>query len=435
MGVFFYWHLLPFDKNPEPTYKILAKSTDSLFALIEIMSSTSESKSQVLSPYDSQFSPEQRTIKTMVVNRKSSSNLAALLELMPTDKGKEITTRVVRSLQKGPYLWDPWILNDGDVYRLFYLMAPKPVPPLNFWSKGTIYGAVSKDLQNWKFTGIVLEPEPSNTWEAGRILAGSTYKEDGIYYLFYSASGAGDTLKNERIGIATSTDALNWKRYSSNPLFSEKVRSRWYGTQKDTGHFHWRDPYVVKDYRTSKYYMFISAYLKDESLNPYQGCIGLAIADTITGPYELLPPVASPSVSEIEDWPFLEMERPQIIYRNGKYYLFFSCWPSYLNPKWIEKLGAKQVRENQMLDVVLFWFVSDHIGGPYKPAVDIPIVKGSGKTGMYGTNFFPIPGNLEEFMAIGWYHRLSSIQVSQRFKAYFKEESIEIRRNWGGICK
>lgn len=364
-----------------------------------------------------------------MVTSKSRSNIAALLEFMPPSKGKEITTRVLRSFQKGPNLWDPWILKDGDVYRLFYLMAPKPVPPANFWSQGTIYGAISVDLQNWKSTGIVLEPDPSNPWESGRILAGSTYKEDGIYYLFYSASGPGETLKNEKIGIATSTDGLNWKRYSPNPLFSEDERSRWYGPQKDTGHFHWRDPYIVKDYSSGKYYMFITTYLKDGSPDRYQGCVALAVADKITGPYELLPPVAGPTVSDIEDWPFLEMERPQVIYRNGKYYLFFSCWSSNLNPKWLENLPPEQIRKNRIHNTVLFCLISDNISGPYKLAVDLPIVRGSGKTGMYGTNFFPIPDNPEEFMAIGWYHNVSSLEVSQRFKARFTDQSIEITPN------
>ena len=40
--------------------------------------------------------------------------------------------------------------------------------------------AISQDMMNWQPLGIVLAPNPNNSWEAGRILAGRTYQENGF---------------------------------------------------------------------------------------------------------------------------------------------------------------------------------------------------------------------------------------------------------------
>jgi len=84
--------------------------------------------------------------------------------------------------------WDPWLLKDDDHYRLFYLSGNPDQDPL--WKTGWIGGAVSSDLKHWQNQGPVLEPSPEQPWESGRIFAGNCYKEDGHYYLFYSAASA-----------------------------------------------------------------------------------------------------------------------------------------------------------------------------------------------------------------------------------------------------
>ena len=128
----------------------------------------------------------------------------------------ETVTGILRSLRRGePMIWDPWILKDGDVYRMFYLKGIEGQTP--WWTVSKLCGAISPDLHQWQDLGTILEPEPANDWESGRIFAGCTYKEDGIYYLFYSAAGKPEPhLKNEAIGLATSRDGLHFFRYSNN---------------------------------------------------------------------------------------------------------------------------------------------------------------------------------------------------------------------------
>lgn len=322
-------------------------------------------------------------------------------------------TGILRSLRRGkPMIWDPWILKDDDVYRMFYLKGLEGQNP--WWTVSNICGAVSTDMHQWQDLGSILEPDPANNWESGRICAGCTYKEDNIYYLFYSAGGKEEPhLKNEAIGLATSRDGLHFSRTSKNYLLKPDEDDPWYGRSNWTGHFHWRDPYIFKDDQTGNYYMFICASSKVPG--NFQGCVGLAVADKVSGPYNLLPPAVEAPTNGEENWPYYHMERPQVIYKDGKYHLFFSCFKMLMNPKWLQELNHRRITNSS-----LYWYISDHITGPYKPVNnDEFIVKGSEKTGMYGTNFLQV-STPEEFIAYGWYHRLHALAVSQAFRVNWK---------------
>ena len=342
------------------------------------------------------------------------------IESLPV--GKQFIINTLRLPQGDKFYWDPWILKDGDVYRLFYLVGSTKADP--FWKEGKIYGAISTDMKQWKELGIILESDPATAWESGRMLAGSTYKEDGVYYLFYSAAGKDMAIGYEEIALATSLDGLHWQR-SSPPeqLFSNlEERELWYGNYA-TNDFYWRDPYIVKDSQSGKYYMFICTYVKEVEVGGFGGCIGLAEADTIAGPYKLLPPIVAPAVDETKEWPYHHLERAQVIYKNGKYHLFFSCWLYMMNPEWIQKVGKANLTDSS-----LYYYVSDSITGPYKPSGEKPIVRGSETTGLYGINFFPAPDKPEEFIAYGWYRYLYTIKISPSlFRVYWNNNLIEIR--------
>jgi beta-fructofuranosidase len=333
----------------------------------------------------------------------------------------ETVTGILRSLRRGePMNWDPWILKDGNVYRLFYLRGLEGQNP--WWTVSKICGAISTDLKHWQDLGTLLEPEPANYWESARIFAGCTYKENGIYYLFYSAGGK-EGIHIEAIGLATSRDGLHFSRYSNNYLLKPDDDDTWYGRCNCTEPFHWRDPYIFKDDKTGSYYMFICASAKTSG--NFQGCIGLAVADKISGPYKLLPPAVKVPVDAAEEWPYYHMERPQVIYRDGKYHLFFSCFKMFMNPKWLQKVNSKRVTNSS-----LYWYISDSIEGPYQPVNNNNfIVRGSEKTGMYGTNFLQVSSEPEEFVAYGWYHRLHTLGVSQAFAAIWKNTSNPLDSN------
>ncbi|MBW4506245.1 MAG: glycoside hydrolase family 68 protein [Scytonematopsis contorta HA4267-MV1] len=359
----------------------------------------------------------------MKFNNELYQGMARLVDFLP--KAKEKVRKILFSAWGSYPSWDPWILKDGDIYRLFYLVGPRD--SVTWWIEGTIHGAISKDMKSWKNIGIVLDADPNNAWESGRMLAGCARKEDGVNYLFYSAAGQGEEIMNEGIGLATSLDGLHWERHSNKQLVKSDCEHLWYGRFKRQmgerifDHHQWRDPYVVKDSQSGKYYMFICAYLNQGGEGLFRGCVGVAVADNIAGPYELLPPAAAPFVEGTKESPFYEMERPQVIYRNGKYHLFFSCWTTWLNPKWLEKVGTDNITDSS-----LYWYVSDSITGPFEPVSEKPIVTGSEKTGIYGTNFFPAPDNPEEFIAYGWYYRRMTLATAAVHQVRWDNDSIEI---------
>jgi beta-fructofuranosidase len=359
----------------------------------------------------------------MKFNNKLYQGTTQLLDFLP--RGRKKARKILFTLWKSHPSWDPWLLKDGDIYRLFYLVGPRESD--TWWLDGTIYGAISTDMKLWEDIGIVLDVEPENAWESGRMFAGCAYKEDDVYYLFYSAAGKGVEIMNEGIGLATSVDGLHWQRCSTCELVKPNENNRWYGRYKrvvdknEYDYFQWRDPYIIKDHKTGSYYMFICAALKEGGEGIYRGCLGLAVADKISGPYELLPPAAIPVVEGTKESPYYELERPQVIYKDGKYHLFFSCWTFWLNPKWVQKVGKDKITDSSV-----YWYVSDHITGPFKPVNDKPVVEGSERTGIYGTNFFPAPDNPEEFIAYGWYYKRMTLAISPQVRVRWNNNSIEI---------
>ena len=127
----------------------------------------------------------------------------------------------------------------------------------------------------------------------------------------------------------------------------------------------------------------------------------------------------------VEDWPYYHLERPQVIYKNGKYYLFYSYFKMLMNPKWLQKVKHKRVTNSS-----LHCYISDRIDGAYEPInQDDLIVKWSEKTGMYGTNFLKTSTEPEEFIAYGWYHRLHALAISPTFRVIWKNKEPQIQPN------
>ena len=64
------------------------------------------------------------------------------------------------------FVWDYWILKEGDDYHLFHLQAPRSLGDPDKRHYGTSVGhAVSKDLTNWTILTEALFPDPENPHE------------------------------------------------------------------------------------------------------------------------------------------------------------------------------------------------------------------------------------------------------------------------------
>ncbi|PPJ63785.1 tetratricopeptide repeat protein [Cuspidothrix issatschenkoi] len=363
-------------------------------------------------------------------------NFEKALELNPNDNVTkhliETITECEKSgyfpqLQQGDNAWDAMLFKDNSYYRLFYLTGSSQSRP--FWTVGEIASAISYDLKTWEYQGVIIKPNLDLDWANARILAGSVYKENGIYYFFFAASSS-ENILHEIIALATSSDGINWE-WKQEPFL--ELHSSYYSTRPSfhegmtLTHYPWRDPYIVQEPSTGNYYMFFTA----NSPNPnsiYQGCIGCAVADRIDGNYTLLAPATYPIIEDIGEGIYLEMERPQVIYRDGKYHLFFSVGSEFINPKWLEQLEMEERKTVAITRCSLHWYTADNITGPFTAVGKIPIVQGSPETGLYGTNFMQTLDG--EWFAYGCYFWSKTLEVHPRFPVVWNEEKLEILINY-----
>ncbi len=104
------------------------------------------------------------------------------------------------------------VIKDGNIYKMYY----------SGWSY--VYGrwdiglATSTDGINFVKYPFPVMSGTNSGWEY-RIAPSSIVKKDNIYYLYYS--GGLMTSNDRKIGLATSTDGINWIRYPGNPILTK----------------------------------------------------------------------------------------------------------------------------------------------------------------------------------------------------------------------
>lgn len=186
------------------------------------------------------------------------------------------------------WVWDLWLAPekvDGN-WHIFFLQAPRSLvnPDLRH-ARATVGHATSSDLKEWEYLGTALEPGSFGLWDDRAIWTGSIVKSDsGLWHMFYT--GTNKSTENgfvQRIGLATSTDLLNWSKQDG---FVTEADSRWYEratqleNEKQDGQPSWyeeawRDPWVFKDISTNQWVMLITARSNSGSYDS-RGTIGVA---------------------------------------------------------------------------------------------------------------------------------------------------------------
>jgi beta-fructofuranosidase len=260
------------------------------------------------------------------------------------------------------YLWDFWLVTPrewrgaGAPYHLYYLQAPRTLrDPALRHGMSTIGHAVSHDLRHWEPCGTALATGRPGSWDDYAIWTGSVIVRDGLAYLFYTGICRAERGLVQRIGLAVSADLAHWERHANNPLL--EVDTRWYEAQS-TRRLEaqaWRDPYVVYSAEKKLYYMFLSARANSGPLDG-RGVIGLARSTDLLS-WEALPPV-----SKAGD--FTEMEVPQVLALNGRYYLLF-CTTRHASARLLHTEGAGWSGTH--------YLVASSLTGPYFPLTDEPL--------------------------------------------------------------
>jgi hypothetical protein len=126
---------------------------------------------------------------------------------------------------------DPWILELNGVFYMFLSVAvPTPTTSdashdtLDIFNTGECVSAtglaMSRDLDNWEWQGVVLAPGTSG-WDVYCRRINSVIARDGKFLSFYDGSASHAENYEEKTGLAMSSDLRNWKSLTpAGPVFT-----------------------------------------------------------------------------------------------------------------------------------------------------------------------------------------------------------------------
>ncbi|HNS96087.1 MAG TPA: hypothetical protein PLJ27_08610 [Polyangiaceae bacterium] len=103
---------------------------------------------------------------------------------------------------------DPSVVHAGSTWRMYYTDAPTAENDRIWLAEGSSPTKFSKHSE-------VLSPGPAGSWEANKVGRPSVLLENGEYRMWYDGSGS----SGRHIGLATSTDGVNFARFAGNPIF------------------------------------------------------------------------------------------------------------------------------------------------------------------------------------------------------------------------
>jgi beta-fructofuranosidase len=239
------------------------------------------------------------------------------------------------------WVWDSWIADDGDLYHLFFLQAPRS---LGDYARRHIHArvghATSRDLVTWEYWGECLGPAETG-FDDLAIWTGSVVRAAGRWWMFYTAlSTAGHHIYDQRIGSAVSDDLHTWRRVNDQPVLH--VDRRWYktldlappgttGPDLTTASETWRDPLVLADPDGDGWHMLLTARAVDAERND-DGVVAHATSRDLTS-WEVGPPRCRPGAG------FGQLEVVQSKMIDGRAVLVFTCHPDEMTPERIASSG------------------------------------------------------------------------------------------------
>ncbi len=224
----------------------------------------------------------------------------------------------------------------------------------------------SKDLANWEYTGVALEPDPLDTWAYTNYWAPEIIYDDelGLYFLFYNAEDKDSTYadKIKKLSVAYSENVMgpytipdgfvngNGEMLEADkPVYDFIANADKYA---NTG-YEMREfaidasPFI--DPVTGKRYLYWSWY--DWVGNSYpQEIFGMEMEDWFTPKYETLSQITqlgyAEVVAELEDGEEVEEiddpklnEGPFMYYKDGTYFMTYSCY-GYTDPDYQVRLAV-----------------------------------------------------------------------------------------------
>ena len=217
------------------------------------------------------------------------------------------------------YPWRPkdftLIKHDG-LYHLFYIRYNWLLPAAQ--TENDLGHATSPDLWNWTQAPTVL-PARDTSWDRTHIWAPSIVERDGVFYMFYTGvSTIPDTCNTwQRIGVATSTDLMEWTRLDA-PIYS-CTEVPWTVCDSASTNTAFRDPFVMPDpAQPGHWLMYYSAYPASDSLGMV---VGMAASDGDPDQWDDLGPLWITHRSYTYN---SRVESPHLFKHAGLWYVFYT---------------------------------------------------------------------------------------------------------------
>ncbi|PYE81337.1 glycosyl hydrolase family 32 [Pseudoroseicyclus aestuarii] len=219
------------------------------------------------------------------------------------------------------WVWDIWFAEDGDLFHMFYLHAPRALGDPHLRHRNARIGhATSADLRDWTDHGRVFDAGPEGSFDASATWTGSTLRgDDGLWRMFYTGSVflEPDTHANiEMIGLAVSRDLQQWGKRPGVVLAADPALYETLGTS-DWPEEAWRDPWVFRPEGETLWHMLVTARAT-HGAGDDRGVIGHMTSEDLEH-WTPQPALSAPGAG------FAHLEVPQVVAVEGQRFLVFSC--------------------------------------------------------------------------------------------------------------
>lgn len=195
------------------------------------------------------------------------------------------------------------IIHDG-VYHLFHLIIP---------NHDYIAHAVSADGISWERVNNALFVGHPGEWDDDMLWTMHVVEVNGVFEMYYTGLHRKDRGVVSRIGLAESTDLINWTK-NNRTIFPIEPKGIFYETHKTNPRtwLSFRDPYRFE--HNGEVYLLVATRTIGGPVSR-RGCVGIVkITNNI---FELMPPLLYPMVYD-------DIECPCVFELKGNFYLLGS---------------------------------------------------------------------------------------------------------------
>ena len=224
---------------------------------------------------------------------------------------------LVRGLMVPPEPYRPKefaFIHDQGVFHLFYMRHDTWEP--DDATEIDIGHAISTDLVNWTQLDSVMAVQPG-TWDSSHVWAPTIIKRDDTWYMYYA--GVGDVpypwAWYQQIGVATSTDLVNWTRYPE-PVYGGNQVPWAFADSSQFDGAQFRDPFVMEDPDSAGQYLMY--YVTEPASARGQLIVGVARGDGGLSPWQDVGPLWCTDSAHYWGW----CESPHVVQHDGLWYLF-----------------------------------------------------------------------------------------------------------------